>query len=52
MGLDPDRVEARARARDAAVISGTTDKPHGLRECHIADPEGYVWVPSLPAHAK
>ncbi|HET7412985.1 MAG TPA: hypothetical protein VFJ18_10010 [Pararhizobium sp.] len=52
IGLDPDRVEARARGRDDAVISGTIDKPHGLRECHVADPEGYVWVPSLPAPAK
>ena len=41
MGLDPDRVEARARERDAVVLSGTADKPHGLRECHVADPRGF-----------
>ena len=49
MGLDPDRTEARARERDAIVLSGTIDKPHGLRECHVADPEGFVWVPSIAA---
>lgn len=49
MGLDPDRVEARARERDATVLSGTLDKPHGLRECHVADPEGFVWAPSIAA---
>lgn len=47
MGLDPDRVEARARERDGVVLSGTSDKPHGLRECHVADPEGFVWAPSV-----
>ncbi|MGN6551860.1 MAG: hypothetical protein ACTHJ3_18470 [Pararhizobium sp.] len=48
MGLDPDRAEARARARDGTVLSGAIDKPHGLRECHLIDPEGYVWVPGVP----
>jgi hypothetical protein len=45
-GLDPDKVEARARERDDHVLAGSLDKPHGLRECFIVDPEGYVWVPS------
>ena len=45
-GLDPDRVEARARERGDIVLSGCVDKPHGLRECHIVSPAGYVWVPS------
>lgn len=49
MGLDPDRVEARARDRELVVLSGTVDKPHGLRECHLIDPEGYVWVPGVAA---
>ena len=50
MGLDPDRVEARAREREAIVLSGAVDKPHGLRECHVADPEGFVWAPGVAAH--
>ncbi len=45
-GLDPDAAEARARAAGAIVLSGAVDKPHGLREAHLVDPDGYVWVPS------
>ena len=44
-GLDPDKAEARARERGDHVLAGSLDKPHGLRECFIVDPEGYVWVP-------
>ena len=46
-GLDPDAAEARARARGDTVLAACRDKPHGLRECYIADPEGYIWVPSM-----
>ena len=44
-GLDPDAAEARARARGDAVLAASADKPHGLRECFLVDPDGYVWVP-------
>lgn len=44
-GLDPDKAESRARARGDHVLAGSLDKPHGLRECFIVDPHGYVWVP-------
>lgn len=47
-GLDPDKAEARARNRGDIVLAGSIDKPHGLRECFIVDPEGYVWVPGTP----
>jgi catechol 2,3-dioxygenase-like lactoylglutathione lyase family enzyme len=43
---DPDGAEARARARGDHVLAGSADKPHGLRECYLVDPDGYVWVPS------
>jgi catechol 2,3-dioxygenase-like lactoylglutathione lyase family enzyme len=46
-GIDPDAAEARARARGDAVFAETQDKPHGLRECYLADPDGYVWVPGV-----
>ncbi len=46
--LDPDAAEARARAAGFTVLAPCRDKPHGLRECYIADPDGYVWVPSRP----
>lgn len=45
-GLDPDAVEARARAFGHHVLAGALDKPHGLRECHIVGPSFYVFVPS------
>jgi uncharacterized glyoxalase superfamily protein PhnB len=43
---DPDAAEARARARGDHVLAPSADKPHGLRECCLVDPDGYVWVPS------
>jgi catechol 2,3-dioxygenase-like lactoylglutathione lyase family enzyme len=46
-GVDPDMAESRARQSDAVVLSGSIDKPHGLRECHIVGPNGYVFVPSV-----
>jgi hypothetical protein len=45
-GADPDKVEARARAHGHPVLAGSLDKPHGLRECHVVAPDGYVFVPS------
>ncbi len=46
-GIDPDAAEARARARGDTVFAETRDKPHGLRECYLADPDGYLWVPGI-----
>ncbi len=46
-GVDPDAAEARARTRGDAVFAETQDKPHGLRECYLADPDGYIWVPGI-----
>jgi hypothetical protein len=45
-GCDPDAAEALARERGDIVLSASIDKPHGLRECHIVGPDGYVFVPS------
>jgi uncharacterized glyoxalase superfamily protein PhnB len=46
-GVDPDRAEARARARGALVLSAAINQAHGQREVHIVDSDGYVWVPSV-----
>lgn len=43
---DPDAAEARARDRGDHVLAASTDKRHGLRECCLVDPDGYVWVPA------
>lgn len=45
---DPDAAEQRARDFGAIVLSGCLNKPHGLRECYILDPDGYCWVVSRP----
>lgn len=47
-GADPDTIEARAREEGHIVLAGALDKPHGLRECHIVSPCGYIFVPSRP----
>ena len=51
-GRDPDAAEAVARALADAlggiVLAGAADKPHGVREAFILDPEGYCWVPTIP----
>lgn len=47
-GCDPDAAVLRARKRGCIVLAAPADKPHGLREAYIADPDGYVWVPDVP----
>ncbi|TFG85692.1 MAG: hypothetical protein E4H18_05145 [Hyphomicrobiales bacterium] len=46
-GRDPDRAEAVAHALGAVVLAGAADKPHGVREAYILDPDGYCWVPTV-----
>lgn len=48
LGVNPDAVEARARARGANIVQPATDKPHGWREMMVADPDGYVWAVGVP----
>lgn len=45
---DPDRAETAARAAGHTILAGAADKPHGLREAFILDPDGYCWVPDVP----
>ena len=47
-GRDPDEAEAAAREREDIVLAGAMDKPHGLREAVILDPDGYAWLPGTP----
>ena len=45
--IDPDTAQSRATKIDGVMILQTaTNKPHGLREAYILDPDGYCWVPS------
>jgi uncharacterized glyoxalase superfamily protein PhnB len=45
---DPDAAAARAASLGHTVLAAAADKPHGLREAYIADPDGYVWVLDRP----
>lgn len=45
--LDPDQAQKNALAGGYTVLQSTADKPHGLRECFLLDPDGYCWVPSI-----
>ena len=45
---DPDEAAARVEAAGGMILQPPTDKPHGLREVYIMDPDGYVWVASRP----
>jgi catechol 2,3-dioxygenase-like lactoylglutathione lyase family enzyme len=47
-GCDPDAATAAALANGYIVVADPADKPHGLREAYLADPDGYVWVPDVP----
>ena len=46
-GIDPDVAEAKARAAGYDVLQASQNKPHGLRECYLADRDGYIWVPGV-----
>ena len=46
-GRDPDAAEAAAHRLGYSVLDGAADKPHGLRETFILDPDGYLWVPDV-----
>ena len=48
-GLDPDACEARAQEKGYVILRASLDRPHGLRECYLLDPDGYCWVPSVAA---
>ncbi|MGH6946332.1 MAG: hypothetical protein ACREDZ_03310 [Kiloniellales bacterium] len=50
-GIDPDAAEARAKAGGHTVLASAADKPHGLREAYLVDPDGYVWVPGRASPA-
>ena len=47
-GCNPDGVAERAREHGFSVLDGPRDQPdHGLREAHVIDDDGYIWVPDV-----
>jgi catechol 2,3-dioxygenase-like lactoylglutathione lyase family enzyme len=47
-GRDPDEAERAAARLGCTVLSPAADKPHGMRETHLVDDDGYVWVTDVP----
>ncbi len=47
-GVNPDEVEARAKAKGAPLLQPAADKAHGWRDVMVADPDGYVWAVGVP----
>ena len=47
-GCDPDQAVERAKQYGYPVFAEAKNKPHGLRECYLPDPDGYMWVPDVP----
>ncbi len=48
LGIDPDTVEARAKAHSATILQPAADFPHGWRDVMVADPDGYIWAVGVP----
>ena len=51
LGIDPDALEARARAAGAKVLQPSQDFPHGWRDVMLEDPDGYLWAIGIPKFA-
>ena len=48
LGIDPDTLEARARAARVTILRPAQEFPHGWREITLVDPDGYIWALGLP----
>jgi catechol 2,3-dioxygenase-like lactoylglutathione lyase family enzyme len=46
-GRDPDAACEAADRLGCRILERAADKPHGMREAFILDPEGYLWVPDV-----
>lgn len=47
-GCDPDAAAQKAKQLGYAILKEPIEKGHGLREAHIVDGDGYVWVADVP----
>jgi uncharacterized glyoxalase superfamily protein PhnB len=52
LGVDPDKVEERAKRLGTTIIQPATDYAHGWREVTLLDPDGYIWTVGLPIPAR
>ena len=51
LGVDPNKVEERAKRLGTAIIQPARDYAHGWREVTLLDPDGYIWTVGLPIPA-
>jgi uncharacterized glyoxalase superfamily protein PhnB len=51
-GCDPDAAAAAALEHGFNVLAKAEDKPYELREAHLVDADGYIWVPDIPVKAQ
>ena len=51
LGVDPDKVEERARRIGTPIVQPAKDFRHGWREVTVLDPDGYIWTVGLPISA-
>ena len=47
-GVNPDELEARARANGATIVQAAADRAHGGRDVILTDPDGYIWAVGVP----
>ena len=48
-GCDPDKAEQAALEHGYEIMASAANKPHGVREAFLVDPDGYTWVPDVPS---
>lgn len=49
LGIDPDAAAGRAETLGYDVAHPPETFPHGWRECHLRDPDGYLFVVGVPS---
>lgn len=49
LGIDPDAAASRAQASGYDVAHPPENFPHGWRECHLRDPDGYLFAVGVPS---
>lgn len=51
LGIDPNKVEERAKRIGTPIVQPTKNFRHGWREVTVLDPDGYIWTVGLPIAA-
>ncbi|MEJ2015050.1 MAG: hypothetical protein P8X61_05395 [Limibacillus sp.] len=46
----PETARSGASAWRSGVLAPCAHKPHGLYECYLVSPAGYIYVPGVASH--